>query len=258
MARKMIVANWKMNLGPTEALAHIKRLGGMIKAVKGTDVVICPPFVDLYPLAQVQADVDGLWLLGSQNINEHDEGPYTGEVSGAQMSGLIEYSIIGHSERRAQAGERDAQIAAKVAAARRHDLRPILCVGDTLIDREHGHATTVVNDQLNADLAEITAIDLPKLTIAYEPVWALSTGDGKGHFATPDIVEPMVRNICRTIDEIFGAGSSEHVSVLYGGSVNPDNIVAFMGIDGIDGVLVGGASLVPDQFAKIIEAVQAK
>lgn len=248
---KIVVANWKMNLGPHEASLLVGRLAERIKPTKKVEVVLCPPVIDLFSLARDQKQ----FKLGAQNIHWAEEGTYTGEISASMLKGLAQFVIVGHSERRAM-GEEDADIAKKVATALRHDLTPVLCVGDTLLDREHGHARRVVSEQVTIDLSQLTQAELKDVIITYEPVWAISKGDGKGSFAAPDQVEPMVRLIRQTLDELHGEGAGNAVKVLYGGSVNPENAAAYLSIDGIDGFLVGGASLNYEQFTKIVEIAE--
>jgi triosephosphate isomerase len=165
------------------------------------------------------------------------------------LKGLAEYVIVGHSERRHFEHESDKRIAKKVAAALRNQLRPILCVGEKLDDREEGHAKRVVVDQLHGNLSQIASGDLSKLLIAYEPIWAIGTGKS----ATPDQVAPMVSAIRETIEELFGEAASAQVEILYGGSANPDNARSFLEMENINGLLPGGASLNYEQFAAMID-----
>lgn len=255
MAKKLLIAaNWKMNLTPHQASILLNRLDQKIEADRNVRVVLCPPFIDIYPLAKELNSKK--FKLGSQNLHHVDEGPHTGEISAAMLHGLVDYAIIGHSERRRDEGERDDLIAQKMAAAIRHDITPILCVGDTLLDREHGHAKRVVNDQLTTDLSLLTADDLGGIIIAYEPVWAISKGDGHGEYAKPDDVAPMVQAIRNTIEELYGEGYGTNALIVYGGSVNAENARAYFELAGVDGGLVGGASLNYDEFARIVKVAQ--
>src|SRR6266568_24631 len=171
--KRLIVGNWKMNLGPHEAGVLIKRIEQNLEPHTGVEVVVCPPFIDLVPVAK---ELDRKKLkLGAQNLHYLDEGPYTGEIGAAMLKGLVDYVIVGHSERRAM-GETDKVIAQKLAAAIRNDITPVLCVGESLQDREHRLTTKVVVDQLTADLGQLTAEDVAKIVIAYEPVWAIGAG----------------------------------------------------------------------------------
>ena len=250
MAR-LIVGNWKMNLGPAEALALVQKLEAKLEPSERVEVVVCPPFIDLYPLDEA---IDKTILkLGAQNLYFVDNGPYTGEISATMLKGLVSYAIIGHSERRAM-GENDKLIASKVAAAIRSGITPVVCVGENLHDREHGLSSKVVVDQLTADLAMVTAAEVKDLVVAYEPLWAISHGDGKGRHATPDDINAVLRSIRATVEDLYGEAGGIGVRVLYGGSVNPDDCRAYLGMDGIDGLLVGGASLNYEEFAAIVKA----
>jgi len=247
--QRLIVGNWKMNLGPHEASLLVHRLETKITAVSGVEIVICPPFIDLYPIAR---DLDKKKLhLGAQNIHYLDQGAFTGEISPTMLKGLVDYALIGHSERRA-IGEDDKLIAKKVAAAFRNNITPVLCVGESLSDREHNLSTKVVIDQLTADLHQLTASDVSELVVAYEPVWAIGTGK----FATPDQVMPVINAIRNTVEELYGEASGSGVRILYGGSVNPENAAAYVNLESIDGLLVGGASLNYEEFVKIIKVAQ--
>jgi triosephosphate isomerase len=244
MAR-LIVGNWKMNMDPAEAVKLVQKLEAKIIASDRVEVVICPPFIDLYPLAQV-LDKSKL-LLGAQNIHYLDEGPFTGEISPAMLKGMVSYAIIGHSERRAM-GEDDKLIAKKIAAAVRNGITPILCVGESLHEREHALSTKVVIDQVTADLSMLTAIEVSNIVIAYEPVWSI----GSGTPATPDQIRPVIRAIKQTLEELYGEAGGVGARIIYGASVSPEFVSAILKIDGIDGLLAGGASLRYEEFAAII------
>lgn len=247
--KHLVIGNWKMHLGPHEADLLVKRLEQHIEPASSTEVVICPPFIDLHPLART---IDRHKLrLGAQNAFHLDEGPYTGEVSAAMLKGLADYVIIGHSERRAM-GETDDLIAKKMAAAVRNGLTPILCVGETLNERHHKLSLKVVTDQLTAGLSLLTDEDIAKVVIAYEPIWAI----GSGVPATPDQIKPAIRAIRTTIEELYGESASSGVRVIYGASVAADFVNAILSIEDVTGLLVGGASLNYAEFAKIIKAVQ--
>jgi triosephosphate isomerase len=250
MNKYMVVANWKMNLNPHEASLLVSRLNQTIKPMAGTEIVICPPFIDLYSMSK---ELDRKTFgLGSQNIHYLDNGAFTGEISPAMLKGMVDYSIIGHSERRIYAHEDDALIAKKVAAALRNAIKPILCVGDSLLDYQHGNGTKVVVDQLEADLHNVTAAQIEDIVIAYEPVWAIGTGN----FAKPEDVVPVVAAIRNLIKGLYGEPASKAVKILYGGSVNPDSTKVYLGVEGINGLLVGGASLNYAEFTSIVESAQ--
>jgi triosephosphate isomerase len=245
----LVVGNWKMHLGPSEASLLVKRLEEHVEHKAGTEVVICPPFIDLYPVAR---ELDHKkFKLGAQDAFHLDEGPYTGEVSAAMLKGLVDYVILGHSERRAM-GEHDALIAKKVAAAVRNDLTPVLCVGETLNERHHNLSLKVVIDQLTAGLSLLTDEDVAKTVIAYEPVWAI----GAGVPAKPDEIAPVIRAIRTTIEELYGESASAGVRIIYGASVAADFVKGILSIDGVEGLLPGGASLNFAEFANIVKAVQ--
>jgi triosephosphate isomerase len=245
MAR-LIVGNWKMNFDPSEAASVVRKLEKKITPNAKVEIVICPPFIDLFPISQ---DHDATKItLGAQNIHYLDQGAFTGEISPAMLKGMVKYAIVGHSERRAM-GEDDKLISKKVAAAFRNKITPILCVGEDLHQRESSLSTKVVIDQLEADLSQMTAEEVAKLVVAYEPVWAIGTG----RFATPDEVKPVITAIRSTIEDLYGEAGGTGVRVLYGGSVDPHNAGAYLNMTGVDGLLVGGASLNYEDFAHIIE-----
>jgi triosephosphate isomerase len=250
MKHYLIAGNWKMHQAPTEAKTLVGRLQENLKPHTHVTTVVCPPAIDLLAVKDV-VESDTL-KVGAQNLNEQDEGAFTGEISGPMLKGLADYVIVGHSERRAYAQESDKQIAAKLAAAVRNGLKPILCVGEKLNDRQDGHHQRVVVDQLHADLHQLTDDDVRELSIAYEPVWAIGTGEQ----AKPDQVEEMVKVIRQTIEELFGEAASAHVEILYGGSVNADNAKAYLELENVGGLLVGGASLNYEEFAKIVATAQ--
>lgn len=241
-------------MGPAAAVQFVERLGK--KVVQHTHVtsVLCPPFVSVPEVFRVAAS--DIFKVGAQTMHDQDEGAFTGEVSGPMLKGLAQYVILGHSERRRDMHETDKLIAKKVEAALRNGIKPILCIGENLHDREDGHSRRVVNDQLHGCLAQVTAEDLSRILITYEPVWAISQGDGKGQFASPDDVEYMFTFMRHTIEEMFGEGASAQVQMLYGGSVNPDNCKAYLTLQHCNGLLVGGASVNFEQFAAIINTAQ--
>jgi triosephosphate isomerase len=248
--KRLIVGNWKMNNGPHEAELLARRLESKLQGNTKVEVVICPPFIDLFPLAR---EVKKL-KLGAQNLHPSDEGPYTGEISGAMLKGLATYVIVGHSERRAM-GETDNLIAQKLAAAVRNGLTPILCVGETLHEHEAGHAERVVVDQLTAALRELTASDVAKLVIAYEPVWSINHHDGsRVVHATPEQVRFAYRAIRTTLEELYGEEGTAGVRLLYGGSTDADHAKAYME-QYVDGLLVGTSSLNYETFSKMVELI---
>ncbi len=248
---KLIAGNWKMNLGPKEAVTLVKKLQDRVLPKKSVEVVLCPPFLDLVPVKEILDRQK--FKLGAQNCHYLDEGAVTGEVSASMLRGLVSYVIIGHSERRVQFNEDDKLIAKKLAAVARNGLRAILCVGENLHQRQSRLSVKVVVDQLTADLSLLTASDVDDLIIAYEPLWAIGTGE----FATPEQIEPVISAIHRTVEELYGEGGASGLQVLYGGSVKEDNAKAYLNQEGIDGLLVGGASLNAEEFIGIVKAAQA-
>lgn len=239
-----------MHLAPAEASILLHKLDQKIMSDSMVEIVLCPPAIDLYALAR---ELDGpKFKLGAQNVHYRDEGAFTGETSPAMLKGIADYVIVGHSERRQYFHEDDKLIAEKMAAVVRHELKPILCVGESLLDREHGLSKKVVTDQLEADLATLAADDMDNLIVAYEPVWAIGTGD----FAKPDDVIPMVSAIRHTVEALYGEAASSRLKILYGGSAEPDNARAYLEIQHIDGLLVGGASINPEKFSAIVKVAQ--
>jgi len=214
-------------------------------SLSGLGVILCPPFVSL---AAVQQAVQGsLIKVGAQNMHSEASGAFTGEVSPLMLQGICDYVILGHSERRQLFGETDSLVNRKVRAAFQNRLRPILCVGETLEQREGGQAGSVVVEQLRVGLADVVAIT--GLVVAYEPVWAIGTGRA----ATPETAaEVMGGTVLDTLRSLFG-DAADHVPLLYGGSVNPGNAAGFMAQDCIHGALVGGASLQAPQFVEIAQ-----
>lgn len=250
---KLIVANWKANatLRQSIKIAELSNLAA--KHHPKAEVVLCPPAIYL---SLLRHGLGSLYAhFGVQDISPFETGTHTGDLPASIVAQFAEYVIIGHSERRAQHHETDTQVAQKVARALQAGLRPIVCVGDRAIDKQHGHARRHVHDQLEAALQNVTADDLANVVITYEPVWAISSGDGHGHFAAPHEVERMVAQIRLVLQSRYGS-ASDKVRILYGGSANGDNARAYLKIKHIDGLLVGGASLDAYQFEKILAAVQ--
>lgn len=253
--KRLIAANWKMNLSPGEASLLMKRLDTRIDTKSNTEIVICPPAIDLYPLAK---EIDRKkFKLGAQNVHYQDEGPYTGEISPAMLRGLADFVLVGHSERRAM-GETDTVIAKKLAAVIRNNLTPILCIGENLHDHQHNLSEKVVVDQLTAALADVTAADISGLVIAYEPVWSINHHDGTPvKHATPDQIKFAYRAIRTTLEELYGEGGLDGIRLLYGGSADPDNARAYLEMDYVDGLLPGTASLNYESFTKMVKIAQS-
>ncbi len=251
--KKLIVGNWKMNLDTNEASLYLHKLAGMVKVRRDVDVVLAPTLLALQSLS-LQID-RRQFKLAVQNLYWRDAGAYTGEVSATQLRGVVDYAIVGHSERRHIFGETDKDVRNKIQASLRNNIRPILCIGETAAERADNETNDVLHDQLAAGLANITSDELAQITIAYEPVWALSNGKDFDNHPTPlpQDAASVAAFIRQQIDHMFGKNAASDVRVLYGGSANSHNASGFLDADGIDGLLVGGASLNAQEFSEIIE-----
>jgi triosephosphate isomerase len=247
----LLAGNWKMNLDHLQSIAFVQKLAWTLSDANhdfsAVEVAVFPPFTDLRSVQTLVA-ADRLPLAyGGQDLSEHDSGAYTGEISGAFLKALdCRYVIVGHSERRTLHGETDEQIAGKVAAAVRHGIVPILCVGETAEDLEQHGPSAVPVAQLRAALASV-----PKgtdLVVAYEPVWAI----GSGQAATPDQAEQVAAALRGVLAELLGDDTAAATRILYGGSVKSGNIAGFMRQPNVDGALVGGASLDIPEFSAIV------
>jgi triosephosphate isomerase len=245
----LIVGNWKMHLTPAESVRLVKKLQERIPPNRDVGVVLCPPFIDLIPVKEVLER--GHFSLGAQNCHEMDEGAYTGEISATMLRGIAEYVLIGHSERRQQFREDDKTIAKKVAAAIRNGLKPILCVGETLDERNDGLSTKVVTAQVTAGLSMLTSAEVSKVSIAYEPVWAI----GSGVTATPRQITPMITAIKSIVHELY-LGDEPVVRILYGAGVEPEFVTSILSIPHVSGLLVGGASIHYEKFSQIVITAQ--
>ncbi len=247
----LIAGNWKMNLDHLQAVAFVQKLHWTLKDAAHEDgsveVAVFPPFTDLRTV-QTLLDADKIpFALGAQDLSTKDSGAYTGEVSGAFLAKLnAQYVIIGHSERREYHHESDDVVAAKVGAALRHGLVPVICVGETAADLEEFGASAVPVGQLEAALKGVPAD--ADIVVAYEPVWAI----GSGQAATPQQAQDVCARLREVIGTALGAEAAQRTRVLYGGSVKSANIASFMREPDVDGALVGGASLLADEFAAII------
>lgn len=251
--KSYIVGNWKLNFNVGEASIYLHKLQKKIPNYRDVEVVIAPSSVCLQPLS-LQIERSKM-KLAAQNAYYQDFGAYTGEISFAQLAGLVDYVIVGHSERRHIFGESDKMIAKKVAACIRNKIRPILCIGETESERSFGETADVIKDQLFGGLSEVSEEDIAKVLIAYEPVWAISsTKDAKP--ATPDEIAEVVELIRTNLKEIYGAKIAEAAPVLFGGSVKPTNAGAYLTVPGVNGLLIGGASLILEQFTDIIETAK--
>ena len=248
MPMPFAAANWKMHLTVAEAVELAERMRGGLAALTGVTRVVCPPFT---ALAAVAAALEGSGIgVGAQNMHPEASGAFTGEVSGAMARDLCGYVIVGHSERRHLFGETDEFVNRKVRAALELGLTPIFCLGETLEQREEGRAEAVCREQLRRGLDGVDEEAVARVVVAYEPVWAIGTGCA----ATPAVAQEMMGGLRRELGELAGAAAAA-VPLLYGGSVNPDNIASFAAEADVDGALVGGASLRADQFVAIAAAV---
>jgi len=252
MNKKLVVGNWKMNLTVPESTVLIEKLKKEVAKFKNVDVAICPGFLDIYPASKELAGSN--LVLGAQDLFFEEEGAYTGAVSPVALSHFVKYAIVGHSERRRHFGETDKVVAKKAAAAVAHDIVPIICVGETLHEKEDGLSKVVVMSQLETALSHLTASEIAEAVVAYEPVWAIGTG----HICRPADAEKMAENIRVLIRALYGEKASEGVRVLYGGSVTDENAIDFAKLKKIDGVLVGGASLDHKKFSQIALAFAVK
>jgi triosephosphate isomerase len=251
MRRPLIAANWKMHLGRTdEALALLRRLRPALTALESVDVAICPPFTVLAPVADVLRN--SRIGLGAQTMHWAESGAHTGEVSPSMLAGLCDYVILGHSERRASAGAgaTDEAVNRKVRAALEHGIVPIICVGESSAQRNAGETHDFVGGQVRAAVTGVDPAAAGHLVLAYEPIWAI----GSGQAATPAEANRTIGLTVRgAVADGMGAVAAERVRILYGGSVSRDNIGSFMAMPEIDGALVGGASLTP-AFADLVRS----
>lgn len=255
MRRRLIVGNWKMHKTASEAAVFVRRLveqGPVVGSSERVEVVLAPPFTALQAVAQTAPD-GGPFTLAAQNLFWEDQGPFTGEVSAPMLKDLgCRYVILGHSERRQHFGEHDDGINKKVRAALRHGLRPIVCVGESLADREAGKTANVVTSQLLRGLNGVSKEDIHLIAIAYEPVWAIGTGRA----ASAAQAAEAHKTLRAALTTGWGTEAGDRMRVLYGGSVTPGNIGEFLVSPEIDGALVGGACLDPHAFATIIARAQ--
>jgi triosephosphate isomerase len=249
----LIIGNWKMNLTIHEASVYVHKLDGAIKSHRNVEVVIAPGFLAL-PTLSTQVDHKKI-KLAAQNFYWRDEGTFTGEVSAHQLRGLVQYVLVGHSERRHIFKETNADIRAKVQAAVRNHLTPVLCVGETAQEKADKETSHVLHDQLVSGLANLTSEEVSKIVIAYEPVWAISSGKNFANHAapTPEIIANAVRMIRRQIKHLYGDQAAQDVRVIYGGSTNSANTASILSAADVDGLLPGGASLQLNEFTSIIE-----
>ncbi len=247
MRTPFIAGNWKMNKTISETQALVAELRGALPAAESVEVAVCPPFVSL---AAAKAALAGSTIkLGAQNAHPEPKGAFTGEVSVTMLAGLVDYVIIGHSERRQLFGENDTFVNAKVLAVLGAGLKPILCVGETLAENEAGQTEAVLERQVRDDLVNVSAGDAARITIAYEPIWAIGTGRA----ATAADAQNRIAFIRAQLRQKYGAVADE-MRIQYGGSVTAANARDILSQPDIDGALVGGASLKAADFAAIVSA----
>ncbi len=247
--RKIIIAgNWKMFKTSFEAIELVTELKRALGDINEVDVVVCPPFTALAEVQDVLLETQ--IGLGAQNIYWEDSGAFTGEVSAPMIKAIgAQYVIIGHSERRQFFGETDATVNKKIKAALKHQITPIVCIGEVLAERESGKTFDVIKTQLDGSLINLTASEIETMVLAYEPVWAIGTGKT----ATPAQAQEVHKFIREWLTKKFDAAIANKVRIQYGGSVKPENTAELMGQPDIDGALVGGASLKSDSFTAIVK-----
>ena len=246
MRKKVIAGNWKMNMLPNEAMAFIEELAPLVKNTEN-EVILCVPYTDLfYSLLTAQ---ETNIKIGAQNMHFEESGAYTGEVSGKMLKSIgVEYVIIGHSERRQYFAETDESVNKKIKAAFLNGLKPIVCVGETLEQREEGKTVEIITKQTQLALDGLTNKQVENTIIAYEPIWAIGTGKT----ATSEDANNSIKEIRNKIGKIYGQNTADRVIIQYGGSVKPSNAKELFEMSDIDGGLVGGASLKSEEFSKIV------
>jgi triosephosphate isomerase (TIM) len=250
MRKKIIAANWKMNMTQDESEAFMTTFLREIGDLDEVEIVIVPPFTAIPKVTELVTQTQNI-KVGAQNMHWERSGAFTGEISPAMLRELfVRYVVLGHSERRAMFGETDEIVNRKVRAAYEEVLRPILCVGETLEEREKGHVEIVLSSQLRGSLAGVEAKELHETVIAYEPVWAIGTG----RTATAGQAQEAHAFIRQILREMSDEATAEKIRIQYGGSVKPDNARTLLSQPDIDGALVGGASLDPRSFAQIVRA----
>ncbi len=249
-SKTLIIGNWKMHLDTHQASLYLHALSQKISAHPEVDVVLCPTILSLQPLS-LQIDRKQ-FKLGAQNSYWRDEGAYTGEVSATMLRGVADYILVGHSERRHIFNETDKDIRAKVQAVLRNKITPVLCVGETATERTANETKEVLQDQVAGGLANVTSDELSNVVLAYEPVWAIGTGDN----AKPSDITRAFEIIRREIADLYGDKAAKDSKILYGGSVNKDNAADYLKDKNVNGLLIGGASLQADTFSDIVEQAQ--
>jgi len=252
MRKKIVAANWKMNMMQAESARFVESLLLEIGDVADVEVVIVPPFTAIAKVMEALGNTQNI-KVGAQNMHWERSGAFTGEISAALLRDLfVHYVVLGHSERRRLFGETDEIVNRKVRAAHEASLRPIVCIGETLKQRDRGNVDKILSIQLRGSLAGLGPKELQETVIAYEPVWAIGTGRN----ATPEQAQEAHAFIRRTLRDMADDTTAERVRIQYGGSVKPENARELMSQPDIDGALVGGASLDPRSFAQIVNAAR--
>jgi triosephosphate isomerase len=242
----IIAGNWKMNMNLKETTQFVNDLKEQV-ANTDVEVVICPPYTLLYTLKELTKGTN--IKIGSQNMHWEEKGAFTGEISPLMLNDLdIEYCIIGHSERRQYFGETNESVNKKIISALKYGIKPILCVGETLEERNAGETERLIKTQISEAFKGINEQDAIKIVVAYEPIWAIGTGET----ATPEQANSVIAYIREILKGLYNEAISEEIRIQYGGSVKPNNIVDLMDQDDIDGALVGGASLKAESFSEIV------
>jgi triosephosphate isomerase len=249
MRKPLVAGNWKMNKTVAEARDLVNTMNAPLGEIAGVEKVLCPPYMALMAIADLLKNTD--ISLGAQNLHWEEKGAFTGEVAPNMVKEFCSYVIIGHSERRTYFGETDETVNKKIAAAIKHGLTPIVCVGETLSQYESGLTAEVVRRQIKAGFAGIDASNAAKIVVAYEPVWAIGTGKASSGENANHVHQKVIRP---ALSELFGTDGAEAIRILYGGSVTASNASEFFAYPDIDGALVGGASLKPDEFVAITKA----
>ena len=249
MASPLIAGNWKMNLTEKEALSLVRKIMQGARRIDGVDILLFPPFTCLSQLHKLL--ISSPISLGTQNISQHPQGAYTGGISARMAGEFCTHVLVGHSERRQLYGETDALVNRKIRAALSEGLIPVLCVGEQEEERKSGKTTQVISDQLQRGLQGIQILDSTRLIIAYEPVWAIGTGQSA---APADAAEVIGKAVKPVLGNLWGESTAREIRVLYGGSMNPANAAGFLSQSEFNGGLIGGASLSANSFLEIISS----
>lgn len=252
MRRFLIAGNWKMNCGPYDAAELLEGLTSRSAEISNeVDVLVCPPFVSIGMAVKYLYDTD--IQVGAQNLHFEENGAFTGEISGSMIAESgCNYVIIGHSERRQYFGETNETVNKRVHKALEHKLAPIICVGESLEQRQKEEHFELVNTQITKALTEVSAKDVPDVVIAYEPIWAIGTGET----ATPEQAQVMHEYIRTVLNDLYDEDTADHINILYGGSMKPGNAKELLSQPDVDGGLIGGASLDAESFSEIISIAE--